>query len=223
MNSSSNIEPFILKSIDELEEEELSRENAFISFFEASQDQNETTLEKDKDSQDDIKDGGEKIDIEVQARKIFEDAYREGEKAGFEMGMKKVDPIIKRLNNDLAAIMSFKEEMLKKVEETSIELALIFTEALVLKECTEHKETLIKMAKKAIDICDERYDIKIRMRRDDIKYISEELINTLNIVPDETIGEPGFIIETNFGEIDGRISTQIEELKRNFIKKEKDG
>jgi len=29
--------------------------------------------------------------------------------------------------------------------------------------------------------------------------------------------EPGFVIETNFGDIDGRISVQMEELKKEYL------
>lgn len=216
MNSSSNIEPFILKSIEEIEDNASQEETAFISFFEEIEEEKQGEL-KEKEPQD----NEQTIDIEAETRRIFEDAYKEGEKAGFEMGMKKVEPIIRRLNRDLSAIESFKEEMMKKVEKMAVELAVYFTEALILKECIEHKDTLINMVKKALEICDDRSHIKIRMRSDDIKYISEENILTLNIIPDDSMDEPGFIIETNFGEIDGRISSQIDELKRQFLEKEK--
>ena len=35
----------------------------------------------------------------------------------------------------------------------------------------------------------------------------------IKVVADDTLKEPGFVIETNMGDIDGKISTQIEELK----------
>jgi len=213
MNSSSNIERFVLKSIEEIEETESTKESAFISFFQETQQHNNTELEENNDS----KDKSEKIDLEAEARRIFEDAYREGEKAGFEMGMKRVEPIIKRLNEELAAIKSFKEVLLKKAEDMSVELAFLFAEAIIHKECTDNRDIIVNMVKKALEICEDKYDIKIRMRSNDIKYISEENIRTLNIVLDDTISEPGFIIETNFGEIDGRISTQIDELKRHIF------
>ncbi|MCX7965787.1 MAG: FliH/SctL family protein [Syntrophorhabdaceae bacterium] len=217
MNSSSKIEPLILRSIDEIEEDQPTENRAFISFFQERIHDNQ--IESNIDNE--LKEHKKEVDIEAQVRKIFEDAYREGERAGFEMGMKKAEPIIKRLNRDLASIESFKEEMLRRVEEMAIELSLYFTEILVLKECTKHRETLVDMIKRALEICEDRTDIKIRMRSDDIKYISEENIKTLNIVPDDTIDEPGFIIETNFGEIDGRISSQMDELKKYFFEKGK--
>ncbi len=38
----------------------------------------------------------ETIDVEEETRKIFEEAFAQGEKAGHEMGMKKVEPLIER-------------------------------------------------------------------------------------------------------------------------------
>lgn len=228
MSNSSKIEPFVLKSIEEIEVFESEEESPFISYFDDIQAEFKAESEINKKSQDlkndkqKTADGGQTVDIEAEVRRIFEDAYKEGEKAGFEMGMKKVEPIIKRLNMDLASIALFKEEMLKRMEELVLELSICFTEALVLKECIEHRETLTGMIKKALEICEDRSHIKIRMRSDDIKYISEENLNLLNIIADDTIDEPGFIIETNFGDIDGRISSQIDELKRHFLEKEKD-
>jgi len=68
-----------------------------------------------------------------------------------------------------------------------------------------------------LELCEERGEIQIRLRKEDAEMISPEKISHLKIIKDDTLKEPGFIIETNFGDIDGRISIQIEELKKEFI------
>ena len=65
---------------------------------------------------------------------------------------------------------------------------------------------------------EEKQEITIRIRRDDFKFISEDTLSLLNVIPDDSLKEPGFIIESNFGDIDGTISVQIEELKKEFLK-----
>jgi flagellar biosynthesis/type III secretory pathway protein FliH len=57
----------------------------------------------------------------------------------------------------------------------------------------------------------------IRVRPDDAKYISSEGNRFLKIVPDDAIREPGFVIETSFGDIDGKLSTQLEELRKRIF------
>ena len=98
-----------------------------------------------------------------------------------------------------------------------MELALMFAEAIILRECEEKRDVVMTMAKKALEICNEKNGIIIRIRKEDTKCMSEEAMHPLKIIKDDTLKEPGFIIETNFGDIDGRLSTQIEELKREFI------
>ncbi|HNQ63491.1 MAG TPA: FliH/SctL family protein [Syntrophorhabdaceae bacterium] len=204
-----NIRPFTLNPLSDTPFE--SKEDSVESFFKTVTFDNEDNNEDKQHLRNDQ-------DIEAETRRIFEDAFKEGEKAGFDMGMKKIEALARRLNQDLSALSAFKKELLDKTEKLSVELALIFAEAVVLKECENNRDIIIEMAKKALDICEEKQGITIRIRKDDFKFISEEVINSLKIVSDDTLKEPGFIIESNFGDIDGTISVQIEEIKKEFLK-----
>ena len=157
------------------------------------------------------------VSEEDRSRKVFEDAFVQGEKAGYEMGMKKVDSLIKRLNGYISELSFFKEELLERSRKLSMELAISFAEAIVLRECEEKRETVLKMAKKALDLCEDREETIIKIRKEDADQISADETSHLKIVRDDSLKEPGFIIETNFGDIDGRISVQIEELKKEFV------
>ncbi|OPX98312.1 MAG: flagellar assembly protein H [Syntrophorhabdus sp. PtaB.Bin006] len=159
----------------------------------------------------------ESVSIEDQTRKIFEDAFAQGEKAGHEMGIKKVEHVVKRLNSCLAELDGFRDTLVEEAKRFSVELALVFAEALVLKECSENREVVVDMARRAFDMCEDKYDIVVRMRREDAARLSSDMLTHLKVVPDDSIKEPGFIIETNFGDIDGRISTQLDELRREFL------
>ena len=147
------------------------------------------------------------------SRRTFEDAYVQGEKAGYEMGMRRVESIVKRLENQINEVVRFKQELTERYEKLSTELALIFAETLVLRVCSDQKDTLMSMIRKALEACEDRSQLVIRVRTDDVKYVEALASSQLRVVPDDTLKEPGFVIETNMGEIDGRIRTQIEELK----------
>lgn len=155
----------------------------------------------------------ETISIEDETRKVFEDAYVQGEKAGYEMGMRRVESIAKRLEKQIEEVLSFKQELARKYEKLSVDLALAFTEALVLKECSERREVLAAMVKKALEMCEDRDGLVIRVRSEDVQYLEGISSEHTRVIPDDTLKEPGFVIETNMGDIDGKISTQIEELK----------
>jgi flagellar assembly protein FliH len=159
----------------------------------------------------------ETIDVEQETRRVFEEAFAQGEKAGHEMGMKKVEPLIEKLNQYLTSIESLKQELLGRVERFATVLALTFAESIVLKECTEHREITLSMIRKALEACEERGECLVRLPKEDAWMISAQGGTSWKIIPDEELKEPGFVIETNFGDIDGRISTQLEELKKEFL------
>ncbi len=159
----------------------------------------------------------EPLDVEQEARRIFEEAFAQGEKAGQEMGMKKMESLVERLNLYLASLESFKQELLGRVERYATVLALTFAESIVLKECTEHREVTLSMIRKAIEACEERDECLVRLPKEDAWIISAQGTTAWRIVPDEELKEPGFVVETKFGDIDGRISKQLEELKKEFL------
>ncbi len=193
------MKPYVLY---DLEREVESAQSEFVGFFDASPEDQGGHVQRD---------------IEEEARKVFEDAFAQGEKAGYEMGMKKVDPLVKRINNYIAGLTSFRDELVKKSEKLSVELALIFAEAIVLKECEERREVVMEMARRAVELCEDKGRILIKIRAEDARHIPETSIGSLKVVHDDTLKEPGFVIETAFGDIDGRISTQIEELKKELL------
>jgi flagellar assembly protein FliH len=156
-------------------------------------------------------------DLESEARKVFEDAYTQGEKAGREMGMKKTEPLFRRLTRYISELDSFREQLVLRAENLSVELGLLFAEAIVRRECEERRDTVVTMAKRALELCKEKNNIIIRIRREDAERITTEGMSHLNLVPDDTLKEPGFIIETDFGDLDGSLSTQIEELRKEFL------
>ena len=158
----------------------------------------------------------EAIDVEAEARKIFEDAFVQGEKAGHEMGLKKVEPLIRRLNNYIMELEGLKGDLRARTEKMSVELALIFAETIILRSCEEKKEIVTEMIRKAMDICEGKNDVVIRVRPDDAQHISNDGNTFLKIVPDDAIREPGFVIETSFGDIDGRLATQLDELRKRI-------
>lgn len=179
------------------------RKNSFVTLFDGN------TAEKLPE--------GHQADVESQTRKVFEDAFIQGEKAGFEMGLKKAEPLIKRLNSYLGELSAFRKELEARYERLAVELGLIFARTIVLRECEERRDLVVEMAKRALEMCEDKKNIVIRIRRDDLKHVAVEDLSPLQVVADDTLKEPGFIIETDCGDIDGRLSTQIEELTKKVL------
>ncbi len=150
---------------------------------------------------------------EDQARKVFEDAYEQGEKAGRDMGMRRVDTIAKRLEKQIEEVTLFRGVLKERYEKFAVELALKCAEAIILRECAEKKDVVAAMVRKAMEMCEEKGEFVIRVRTEDVRYIEGIRSDRTRVVADESLKEPGFTIETQVGDIDGRISSQLEELK----------
>ena len=117
-----NVRPFTLNPLSDTPFE--SKEDSVESFFKTVTFDNEDNNEDKQHLRNDQ-------DIEAETRRIFEDAFKEGEKAGFDMGMKKIEALARRLNQDLSALSAFKKELLDKTEKLSVELALIDRKSVV--------------------------------------------------------------------------------------------
>jgi flagellar biosynthesis/type III secretory pathway protein FliH len=206
---SDDVKPLAFLDLDKQIEVEPPRFRAFIEDPPEPQEGEEELLPPDDPPEP-------KVDVEGEARRIFEEAFAQGEKAGYEMGLRKAEPLIARLNTYLSALDAFKQEVLGRVEGFATALALTFAEAIVLKECTEHKEITLTMIRKALETIEEKGEFLIRLPKEDAWLLSAQEPLSWRIIPDDELKEPGFIIETSFGDIDGRISKQLEELRKSF-------
>jgi flagellar biosynthesis/type III secretory pathway protein FliH len=157
------------------------------------------------------------LSLEEQTRKVFDDAYAEGEKAGHEMGMRRAELVARRLEKQLNEVIAFRQALEKTYEKLAIDLSLVFAEAVVLRECAGSREILAGMMKKALDACEERGEIVVRVRSEDLRYVEGIGRANVRVIADDALKEPGFVIETSLGDIDGRISSQIEELKNALV------
>ncbi|MGD0229876.1 MAG: FliH/SctL family protein [Syntrophorhabdales bacterium] len=201
MNDSSRVSiPFTFDDLG-IERDERSA-TPFISFFrEEAEEAEEETVDEAPPPPEDL------------VRKAFEDAYVEGEKAGYDMGMRRAESIAKRLERHIEEVASFKKVLEERYEKLAVQLALMFAEAIILRECDQRRDILEAMVRRALEACEEKGDIVIRVRAEDARYVEDIGSDQVKVVTDDALKEPGFIIETGVGDIDGRISSQIEELK----------
>jgi flagellar biosynthesis/type III secretory pathway protein FliH len=182
-------------------------EAGFVSFFGAG------TAEAEKDETPGPPDAPAPS-LEDLARKAFEDAYAEGERAGRDMGARRVEAIAKRLEKYIEELTSFRVTLAGKYEKFAVELALKASGAIILRECEEHRDILAAMIKKAMEMCEEHSELVIRVRAEDVRYVEAIRSDRIKVIADDRLKEPGFTIETRVGDIDGKIGSQIEELRR---------
>ena len=200
-----------------------------MTSFEGSTDTGEDRGEDAKKLIEEAKEKAEKYLKEAKKkasnieREAYEKAFVQGEKAGMEIGKKKAEPIIDSFYEIIEELSTFREKICDESENELVKLALAISRGIIHQELTLNQEVVINNVKAALKNAIGVGGIKIRVSPLDIEFIREckpqileSIEGSANIVLEEDRGiiRGGCIVETDFGDIDARIESQIEELDR---------
>jgi len=160
--------------------------------------------------------------LENERKGAVEAGNAEGREAGFAEGKAEVERLIQRTQTVLERAQNKRTEILAETEQEIINLVLLIARKAV-KAITESQRNVIDLnVVQALRKVKGRGNIIIRVNMADLKlttahtkdYISlVEGVKSIQVVEDSTVDEGGCIIETDFGEIDARISSQLTEME----------
>ena len=169
-------------------------------------------------------------DAEAQKQKIRDEAYSagftEGQEKGFAEGNMEAQRLIDRLHVMLDRIMDKREEILEGTEQQIVELVLLMTRKVVKIISENQRNVVMSNVLQALRKVKGRGDVTVRVNLADVKLTTEhtkefmdavENIQNISIVEDSTIDRGGCIVETDFGAIDARISSQLAELEQKIL------
>jgi flagellar assembly protein FliH len=197
--------------------------------------------EKDKVIQDqqglaegmleEMKKNGEQIikEAQTQAESIKSAAYKEGQdqgrSEGFESGKAEVVSMVQRLRSIIEATIQERERILVHSERQIMNLVLTMVKKIVKKLTQEEENVVIYNTKEALSIVRGAMKVYIHVNPMDYEYSlnhKDELIQMIEGMPevkffeDPSVDRGGVFIETDLGEVDAKISTQLEELENQI-------
>ena len=176
-----------------------------------------------------------------QAQKIIEEAqaqqaqieeraskegYEKGHEEGYEVGKQEADRLISRVHSILEAVMQRREEILKETEQQIVELVILMARKVVKVLSDSQKSIVMNNVLLALKKVKGRGDVTIRVNLEDVKLTAEhtkdfiervEHIQNISVVEDSSVEKGGCIVETDFGAIDARISSQLKELEDKIL------
>lgn len=174
----------------------------------------------------------ERIIAEAQAErdKIINESkkqgYDTGYEAGYQDGQKEADRLVERMHSILDNVMKRREEILSETEYQIVELVVLMARK-VVKIISENQRTVImNNVLQALKKVKGRGDVTIRVNLADAKLTTEhiqdfidrvEAVKGITVVEDTTVEKGGCIVETDFGAIDARISSQLTELEQKIM------
>lgn len=169
-------------------------------------------------------------DAEADKRRIEHDAhtvgYDDGRADGFAAGKDEADRLIDRVHKMIEAVMLRREEILKNTESQIVELVVLMTRKIVKAITESQKTVIVNNVLAALKKVKGRGAVTVRVNMDDAAIATEHVgdfikkvegAGSITVVEDSTIEKGGCVVETDFGEIDARISSQLSELESKIM------
>jgi len=164
--------------------------------------------------------------VEAAEREAAKKGREEGREEGYKEGQAEVERLVGRLHVILDRAMDKRAEILAETESQVVELVLLVAKKVVKVISENQKSVVVQNIQQALRKLKTKSDVIVRVNLADLQLATEhvkdfvamaENAKKLQVVEDSTVDRGGCVIETDFGEIDARISSQLSELEEKIL------
>ena len=158
--------------------------------------------------------------------KAQKDGYDKGHEEGYQLGNQEAERLVDRLHKMIESVQSKRQEILDETEGQIVDLVLLMTRKVVKVMSDSQKSVIMANVVQALKKVKGRGDVTLRVNMSDAKLTTEHIrdfisqvenIKNISVVEDSSVDKGGCIVETDFGAIDARISSQIGELETKIL------
>lgn len=166
---------------------------------------------------------GERDKLQEEARR---NGYEDGHNEGFEKGKAEVDRLIERMHRIYEKVQDSREEILQETEKQIVELVVLMARKVIKILSENQKNVIMANTVAALQKVKTRCKVTLRVNLEDVKLTTAnidefikhvEKIDGITILEDSAVEKGGCIVETDFGQIDARISSQLTELENKIL------
>ena len=159
-------------------------------------------------------------------REAFEKGVAEGREQGYGEGRAEAGRLVERLHTILAKAIEKRGEIIQESETQIINLVLLIVKKVIKVISENQKNVVINNVVQALRKLRSRGDVVIRVNLADLQLTSEhvkdfmkmvENVKSITVLEDSSVDKGGCIIETDFGQIDGRVSSQLHEIEEKIL------
>ncbi len=156
----------------------------------------------------------------------YKTGYEEGHEEGFKEGKAEAERLVDRLHLMIEKIMDKREQILSETEQQIVDLVLLMTRKVVKVISENQRKVVMSNIVHALRKVKGRGDVLIHVNMAELALTTEhskeflssvENVKNITIVEDSAVDKGGCIIETDFGSIDARISSQLSELEQKIL------
>jgi|GEM_PF-1382312 len=154
-------------------------------------------------------------------------AFADGKKAGLDEGHNSVEKALTNLEEYIAKLVENEKNFIRHAEKHVVTLAIAVAKRILGREVETDKEIVVFSVREALKQVADKATITIKVNPEDLENIllhRKELqkmdrnFPELEFEADEKISRGGCIVQTRTGVIDGRLTSQLEEIERNFTR-----
>ncbi len=155
-----------------------------------------------------------------------EEGHREGREAGFAEGRDEVDRLVQRLHVIMDTAIDKRVEIINETETQLVDLVLLISRKVVKVISENQKNVVINNVVQALRKLKSRGDVVIRVNLADLDLTTDhvkdfmkmvENVKSVTVLEDSSVDRGGCVIETDFGQIDARISSQFKEIEEKIL------
>jgi len=159
-------------------------------------------------------------------REAYEKGHADGHEKGFEEGKAEVARLVESLHSIITKAIEKRNEIIQEAETQIINLVLLIVKKVIKVISENQKNVVINNVVQALRKLKSRGDVVIRVNLADLELTSEhvkdfmkmvENVKSITVLEDSSVDRGGCIIETDFGQIDARISSQLHEIEERIL------
>ena len=164
--------------------------------------------------------GGEQ-GVPQQIRQAFQTGFQEGQAAAQREHDTAVRPLVERLTETLAAFAELRTRLRRESEEELVELSVAIARRLLHRELTLDPETVRGLVKVAFERVGARELNRVRVHPAHSNLIQELIEKAcpdrrVELVSDPALGPGDVVFETERGDLDASVDSQLEEIRRGL-------
>jgi flagellar assembly protein FliH len=154
-------------------------------------------------------------------REAYDKGFSQGEKDGFELGLKKAEKTVVNLERLFGELSALKQNLVRSHEKDILNIVFAIATKIVGDQGLRDEALVRRTVLKALHLAADRSELSLRIHPDDVQLIEKlkpeffaqfKELKHLSLTPDPSLSRGGCLLESPCGDVDGRIETQLEEI-----------
>lgn len=154
-------------------------------------------------------------------KEAYEKGFDQGQRDGHELGLKRLEGVIHRLNQVLSEIEEQREKLSHAYEKQMLRMVVAIGEKIIRHELEFREDVILAVLREAFRQVVDQRQVSVRLHPADYEYLlarPEDLPfllddqNGVKLLKDPTIARGGCVLDSSFGEVDATFENQLREI-----------